>query len=88
MQVSLQNKNSIVGLSSITNILKTGYKNDKSGLFSDNISESYTTQGKYSTNQMNISRIGLTPVKKKSSQDTSGIDNFRNSTSNILDQDD
>ena len=89
LQTRLQNKNNFNYInpvySSISNILKSpGMKTDKSGLFSDNISESYANNTRYSTNN-NLSRIGLTPVKKKRSGDSSILENNQSNYADILD---
>ena len=92
LQTRLQNKSNFnfmnPAISSISTILKNNGRNNKSGLFNDIISESYTTQNKYMGSNINMSRIGLTPVKKKPSRDSSTFDHLNSNSNNILDQDD
>jgi hypothetical protein len=91
LQTRLQNRNSIVygnsNLPSMSHILKgQNIRNDRSGLFSDNISESYS--GNRFGQGINMSRIGSTPMKVKKSNNSSTLENMNSSTNNILDNED
>lgn len=90
LQTRLQNRSSLVygnsGMPSISRVLGgQNIRNDRSGLFSDNISESYSNnrfgQG------INMSRIGSTPIKVKKSHNSSTLENMNSSSNNILEND-
>ena len=70
------------GIPSMSHILK-GARNDRSGLFSDNISESYSNNRLVSG--INMSRIASTPIKVKKSGNSSTLENMNSSSNNILD---
>lgn len=69
LQTRLQNKSNMMffGNPSVSSLLKQPNMRDKSGLFSDDIQNSYITPSSHYTKgrELNLSRIGLTPVKPK-----------------------
>lgn len=88
LQTRLQNRNSLVygssALTGMSHLLKArDVRNDRSGLFSDNISESYSNN-RFGPG-INMSRIGSTPVKVKKSGNSSTLENMNSSSNNILD---
>lgn len=69
LQTRLQNKSNmmLLGNPSFSSLLKQQSIRDKSGLFSDDIQSSYITPSNHYSRgkELNLSRIGLTPVKAK-----------------------